>query len=143
MKKEKSCGAVIFKKENNQILYFIVRHNTDKYIYWNFPKGHIEPGESEEETAIREVKEETGMDISFVPGFRQEVSYISPTKDYPVDKTVVYFLAKPMSEDIMLADYELRDYQWADYNQALDLLTHNSVKKVLIMARQFIQSSDC
>ena len=66
---EKSCGAIIIHKTNkdNYKVLLVKNHNGR---YWSFPKGHVEKGETEEETAIREIKEETGLDVEIVDSFR-------------------------------------------------------------------------
>ena len=68
MEQEKSCGAIVINK-NNKIL--LVHHNAG---HWDFPKGHIENGETEEQTAIREVKEETNIDIIINNKYRYTTS---------------------------------------------------------------------
>ena len=64
---EKSCGAVVYCQEENDIKYLLV---CERSGFWVFPKGHMEEGESEHETALREVKEETGLDVMFVDDFQ-------------------------------------------------------------------------
>ena len=62
MKREKSCGALVYRITQNgqkELLFIKHRHGT----HWSFPKGHMEEGENEVQTALREVKEETGLDI--------------------------------------------------------------------------------
>ena len=86
MKKEKSCGAVVIKKENDGIKFLIIRQHDD---CWHFPKGHVEEGETEEETAIREIKEETNIDVEIDNGFRKVITY-SPKAG--VMKDVVVFI---------------------------------------------------
>lgn len=69
----KSCGAVIYRKSGEKLEYLSVKSKTNGY--WGFPKGRIEEGESEKETAIREVLEETGLSITLMDGFRTKVQY--------------------------------------------------------------------
>lgn len=66
-RKEKSCGAIAFTRNSNQIMYILVK---DKKGFWGFPKGHVEKNETEVQTAKREVYEETGLDVEFLNGFR-------------------------------------------------------------------------
>ena len=88
MKKEKSCGAVIYKiDENKRISFLIVKQKTGNF---GFPKGHVEEGETEKETAIREIKEETNIDALVDTNFRM-VSTYSPAKG--IIKDVVFFVA--------------------------------------------------
>ena len=69
---EKSCGAVVFTKENNDLNYIIIRSLES---FCGFPKGHVEGTESDIQTALREVKEETGLSVNIVDGFRVEDSH--------------------------------------------------------------------
>ena len=84
MKKEKSCGAFIIR--DGKVL--LQKENKG---HWGMPKGHVEDGETEVETAIREVKEETNLDITLNESKRYEITYIV---DNEIEKTAVYFVAK-------------------------------------------------
>lgn len=85
---EKSCGAVIFKKEDGLIRYLTVEYKI-RQDYWGLVKGHVEPGETEHETARREIYEEVGLkNIAFLDGFRVKITY-SPAPG--VEKLVVFF----------------------------------------------------
>ena len=70
---EKSCGAVIFRKNKNDVKLLLVKNHNGRH--WSFPKGHIEENETEEETAIREIKEETNLDVKIMDNFREVSSY--------------------------------------------------------------------
>ena len=74
---EKSCGAVIFYKSRQNTKILLVKNSNGRY--WSFPKGHIEDGENEHQTAIREIKEETGLDVVIV--FSRLYNYVH----YPSD----------------------------------------------------------
>lgn len=86
---EKSCGAIVYRKSHGNIEILLIKHVNSGH--WSFPKGHMEGSETEVETALREIKEETNLDVIIDPTFRETVSY-SPKKD--TQKVVVYFLAK-------------------------------------------------
>ena len=74
MKHEKSCGTVIFRKARGKYAVLLIKN---KYTdCWSFPKGHVEPGENEYQTAIRETREETGIDVKIENGFRMESNYL-------------------------------------------------------------------
>lgn len=122
MKKEKSCGAIIYNNENKVL---IVKHNEG---HWDFPKGHMEKGEDEYQTAIREVKEETSVDIELYKNNRYTINY-SPKED--VDKTVVFFLAKSKSDTLKKQDSEIANIGWFSYDEALEVLTYNTAKELL------------
>ncbi len=75
MKSEKSCGIVVFREELPERLYLLLHYEEG---HWDFPKGHIEAGETEKEAAFREVYEETGIpepDFELMMGFRERIEY--------------------------------------------------------------------
>ena len=80
MSYEKSCGAVVFRKYHGNIELLLIKHVVGGH--WSFPKGHVEPGETETETAIREIKEETGIDVELNTTFREVVSYSPKRQQY-------------------------------------------------------------
>ena len=89
MKHEKSCGAICYTREEGAPRVLVICHRYGGH--WAFPKGHVEAGESEEETAMREVREETGAQVRVRPGYREVTTY-SPAKG--VTKDVVFFVAE-------------------------------------------------
>jgi 8-oxo-dGTP pyrophosphatase MutT (NUDIX family) len=122
MTKEKSCGAIIYN-DKNEVL--VVKHNAG---HWDFPKGHMEKGEDEFQTALREVKEETNIDIELYKNYRYEIHY-SPKEN--VDKTVVFFLARNKSNELIKQDEEIANIGWFNYEEALNILTHDIAKELL------------
>ncbi len=74
MEIERSCGAIVFREIEGETRVLLVQH---KPGHWSFPKGHKEQGESDHETAIREVYEETGVRIAILPGFERSSTYCS------------------------------------------------------------------
>ena len=130
---EKSCGAVVYMGKGERRQYLLIenrRHN------WGFPKGHIEPGEDEMDTAAREIFEETGLCPAFVHGFRQTVSYY--VKD-AIRKTAVYFVAETSDDDVTIPAGEISSYRFAPLSDALPQLTYKSEKALLIKAENFLQ----
>ena len=108
---EKSCGAVVYKLENGRRLYLVERTPSGKTV---LPKGHVEAGETEAETARREIWEETHLVVSLDTSFREIAKY-SPKPES--EKTVVFFLAQPV--------------KWLSYEEAEAQITYPSVRKVL------------
>ncbi|MCR5794870.1 MAG: NUDIX domain-containing protein [Solobacterium sp.] len=133
MKQEKSCGAVIFREKNDHIYFLIIRQNQG---HWCFPKGHCEPGESEQETAWREIKEETGLEVKFFSDFRATTSY-SPKED--VIKEVVYFLANPEGGELRLQEEEVQDVRWVRRIDAAALLTYDNDIELFKKAVRYIK----
>lgn len=121
MKREKSCGCIII--DNNSVL--LVKHNAG---HWDFPKGHVENNETEEQTALREVKEETNIDVEIIPGYRYVIEY-SPKED--VLKQVVFFIAKKISSEIKAQESEISEIKWLKIDEAVEQITHNDSKELL------------
>lgn len=135
-KNEKSCGAIVYKMEKGDLKYLLVHQNNG---VWSFPKGHMENNENEIETALREVKEETNIDIQIIDGFRNSISYI--IEDKKVNKEVVYFVAIPKNDKLFMQESEIDEVKWLDYETALNMITYDSAKKVLINAYKFIENN--
>ena len=69
---EKSCGAIVYRKYHGNTEILLIKHINSGH--WSFPKGHVEGDETEEETAKREIMEETGIDVNLDTTFREIVS---------------------------------------------------------------------
>ncbi len=135
MNYEKSCGAVVFRETANSIHYLIILNKKGNYIgHWGFPKGHMEEGESEFETAKREILEETGLEVEFIDGFREVVNY-SPRPG--IKKDAVYFLAKAASDNVTLQKSEVAGFRWLTYEKALKQLSHDA--KILDLADEYLR----
>ena len=134
--KEKSCGAIVYKKENDEFKFLLVLQNNGHY---NFPKGHVEQGETEIETALREIKEETNLDVEINSEYRNSVEYIIDGTN--ILKQVVYFLATPKTNDIKKQESEILEIKWLNYEECLNTITYDNVKEVLKDAKSFIEKS--
>ena len=121
MNYEKSCGAIII--DDDKVL-LIKQGNGD----WGFPKGHMIDGESEFETAIREVKEETNIDILIDENYRYVISYMVNENTM---KDVVFFIAKKLNNVLIPQESEIDKLEWLDMNDALNKISHEDVKGVL------------
>ena len=135
MNYEKSCGAVVFRKSHGNVEILLIRHSSTEY--WSFPKGHMEESESEEQTAVREIKEETNLDVILDTTFRQTVSY-SPKRD--VKKQVVYFLAKAMSHELVPNPGEIAETKWVDIDYAPNLMAYDNDRQLAGKAKAYIKS---
>lgn len=136
MKYEKSCGAVVIKNENNKLKFLIIKQ-TDGY--WGFPKGHVEDGETEIETAIREIKEETNIDVEIDDKFRKVITY-SPREG--VMKDVVFFIGKAISFDLIIDSKELLDAKWVNFIDAKDYFKYQDTIQVYEDALKYLGVSN-
>lgn len=130
---EKSCGAVVFHKTKQGAKILFVKNHNGRY--WSFPKGHIEGHESEQETAIREIKEETNLDVEIVSDFRETASYCPFGK---IRKHVVFFLAQSFTDNVKIQQSEIDSYQWADFQQAKKLCSYENDLKLINKAEFYI-----
>ncbi len=131
MKKEKSCGNIVFKKENEILKVLLIHHNLGHY---GMPKGHVELGETEEETALREVFEETGISSYIIDGFREMITY-SPKEN--VIKDVIYFVGETNDFETTPQISEVSEAFFTETSKAVELVTHEEEKKVLEKAIEF------
>jgi len=130
---EKSCGAVIYRRIDGNLEFLTISHTNDGH--WGFPKGHVEKNESEEETAVREVCEETGLTVTLKEGFKVSVEYSIKQETM---KEVVYFLAMVQEERVYIQVDEVKDYKWTSFEITKQLLSYESSKQVLEEALEFI-----
>lgn len=133
MKFEKSCGAIIFRKENNIIETLLIRMIGG---HWSYPKGHVEKDETEVETALREIKEETNLEVIIDTRFREITTY-SPKPD--VLKDVIYFIGFAKTTNVLVQETEVSEYMWIDINDAINYITFDEDKKIFKKALRFIE----
>ena len=131
---EKSCGALVVRREEDQYYILMIRHKAGGNR--SFPKGHVEQGETEYETALREVMEETSSRIAIVSDFRATVNY-RPSPG--VMKEVVYFLAFTTSADIKAREGEIAEVEWVPLEKAEESLAHDNDKTVFRAAMERMQ----
>ena len=134
MRYEKSCGAILFRIIDNEIQYLILK-SLEPNSFWGFAKGHMEGLETEGETCIREVFEETGIKIKAESGFIAMDKY-KITED--VEKEIIIFLGNTKSQPVNIQKEEIMDYKWCDYNKAYSLITFVSSKNMLDKANEFL-----
>jgi bis(5'-nucleosidyl)-tetraphosphatase len=147
MPREKSIGAIIFINEAGNIYYLLLHYHSG---HWEFARGHGEEGENEQETARREIKEETGLkDLKITPGFREYSKFFfrrtygltgEARKKAPwIFKLVVLYLAETKTKDIKIS-HEHKGYAWLPYKDAHKKLIKNA-KGVLEKANDFISKN--
>jgi 8-oxo-dGTP pyrophosphatase MutT (NUDIX family) len=130
---EKSCGAIIFHKTKQNTKILLVKNSNGRY--WSFPKGHIEEGENEQQTAIREIKEETGLDVTLIDNFREISEYCPFGK---IRKRVVFFLAQAFTDNVKIQEEEIDSYIWVDLQQARKLCSYDNDLRIIDKAETTI-----
>lgn len=129
---EKSCGAVVYRERNGIREYLLIRHNGG---HWSFPKGHVENDETEVQTAMREIQEETGLTTAINTDFRQVVTY---TPKSGVIKDVVFFIASVTGGTEQAQEEEIAQLAWLPYKAACDTVTFPTDTHVLENAEDFL-----
>ena len=137
MPREKSCGAIVFLK-NQDLQYLLLRYGVK---YWGFVKGQVEANESEKDTVMRELAEETGItEARFVKDFREVISYYYRRRRNTIYKEVAYFLVEALNQKVKLS-YEHTGYLWLSYEKSMEKLTFKNAKNVLKKAHNFLNES--
>lgn len=136
-KKEKCCGAAVFTESPEGRMYLLVR--SAKGV-WGFPKGHMEAGETEEQTALREIREETGASVTLIGGFRGGDTYWLYQNGKPDSvKQVVYFLAECHETTFQTQDPgEITGIRLTDFDTAFNALQRDVLKTILKDADRFL-----
>lgn len=129
---EKSCGAVVYAHTERGRLFLIEEMRKGHFA---MPKGHVEPGESEVETAAREIREETGLSVAIDTGFRECIAY-SPYEN--CRKEVVYFLALARGTVTVPQPEEVRAILWLPLGEALSRLTYDNDREILRKAQTYL-----
>ena len=141
MKQEHSAGIIVYYREKatNSMLYLVLHNSVG---HWDFPKGKIEAGETTRDAALRETKEETGLDVTICEGFEQKIAYYYKDRSGQlISKTVVFFIGEALSKDVVLSREHLY-FKWVPLEEAFTLLTFANGKQLLKMACQFNQNHE-
>lgn len=134
MPSEKSCGAVIFKV-NGDRRYLLLHYEGG---HWDFVKGHVENGETEKQTVLRETEEEAGLtDLNFIEGYRHPISYYYRRAGKTVFKEVIFFLLESKSDAVRLSREHV-GFDWMSYDRAYERLTYKNAKDTLRKAREYL-----
>ncbi len=130
-----SSGAILFRETRGEREYLLLKSRPGD---WEFPKGGVEGEEELQQTAIREVQEEAGIeDFRLIDGFRQDYDYIFEAKGNTIHKTVHLFIARSFEGSAELS-HEHRDMQWRDYDQAINTITQDGPRDILRDAHEYL-----
>ena len=135
-KQQTSSGGIIFSREPDGLHIALIGRTTPKgQNIWCLPKGWVEPGETLEETALREVLEETGLE-GRIEEKAGDISYwfYDRKENIRIHKTVHFFLLQHLRGDTSQHDQEVEEVRWFKAEQAEDMLTYPTEKEILIKA---------
>lgn len=136
MEHEYSCGGVLFTRMDGEISFVLVI--SPDYVV-GFPKGHMEGNETERQTALREICEETGVTAEIIDGFCERIEYELPNKADTI-KHVAYFLAEYDGQCLKVPMQELAGIMRVPFEKAMEILTRPELKTILEKAYAHIKS---
>ena len=141
MIREKSYGAIIFRKEKKEYFVLLLRYKRDNNEYWDFPKGHAERDENALEAVEREVFEETGIkEIHFVEKFKESISFFFKRDGELISKVVDFYIAITSQKEVNIS-FEHLDYKWCTIEEANEIMKFKNSKEVLEKAYDFLQKN--
>lgn len=126
MKREFSCGAVLYTVDSGVRKYVLIMEPNGSY---GFPKGHRRRNEEDIDCALREIKEETGIDATILPNFKRTIKYNVFGKSI---KEVTYFVATYKNQELSPQDKNILEAKKYDLDSALSLLKFPQVKDILV-----------
>ncbi|MFC4986972.1 bis(5'-nucleosyl)-tetraphosphatase [Saliphagus infecundisoli] len=130
-----SAGAILYRDTRGRREYLLLKSRPGD---WEFPKGGVEGQEELQQTAIREVKEEAGIEqFRLLDGFREDYDYVFQANGKTIHKTVHLFVAESFEASAELSA-EHRDLQWRDYDQAVNTVTQDGPREILEQADDFL-----
>jgi 8-oxo-dGTP pyrophosphatase MutT (NUDIX family) len=136
---ERSAGAVVFREDGSEGRRYLLLFNSGR---WDFPKGNREGGETEMQTVLREVGEETGLThLSVIPGFRRVIEYFYRRNGKNVHKRVVYLLASTKEGEVKIST-EHQGFGWFPFSDAVRKASYENSKSTLAEAEKFVRKLD-
>ncbi|MBT3827945.1 NUDIX domain-containing protein [bacterium] len=135
---ERSAGIVVCRLVSGKREYLVLRYIPG---HWDFAKGKLDPGETNEQAAHRELFEETGLYSQVFDGFLHKLSYVYRNPDRRmVSKTVVFYVGFLKGDDAVTLSHEHIEFSWLPFAQACKKLTHLNARKLLEEADAFLES---
>ncbi len=135
-----SAGGVVYRRRNGSIEVLLCHRLSP--VLWCLPKGTPDDGESIAETALREVREETGVEPQIVGNLGSiQYSFTRPQQGRRFEKTVHHYLMTPIGGDPSLHDHEFDQVEWVELSEAIQRLTHKEEAEVAERARVTIAKS--
>jgi len=137
--REVSAGGVVYRREGEDIEIVLASRRTRRGdLAWGLAKGGIEPGESREDAAVREVREETGLDAT-IEADLGDTKYIYVWEDVRIRKRVHFFLMRHVGGDVDDRDDEMEEIRWFPLERALKRAAYRGEREVLVRAAELLQ----
>ena len=133
---EYSAGGVVYRRNGEG--YEFVAVQRARHGDWSLPKGHIEAGESHEQAALREVKEETGIDARIVSPIGEVVYFYQRPRQGLTRKTVYHFLMEASSHELCGPNWEVSEARWVPITHADSLLSYENDKRIINQAQAIL-----
>ncbi len=126
---EYSAGGVVYRHNGAQSEVALIYRN--RHDDWSLPKGHIEAGESREQAALREIKEETGLDVSIVRPLGEAVYFFRKRGGDLVRKTVYHYLMEALTTELGKPNWEVTEARWVPITEARSLLSYEKDREMI------------
>lgn len=139
MLEEYSAGVVVYREKPKNL--FLLLHYPAGH--WDFPKGHVEEGESMKETALRELHEETGIseeDVELHDGFEETIDYLYRKQGELSHKKVIFFLGRTEKEEVTISE-EHQGFDWLSFEEAKDKVTFRNAKRLLEKSKEYLEEA--
>lgn len=140
MKNDMSVGVIVFYRFPRSVKYLLIKHRKG---HWAFPKGHADKGETKLETALRELKEETGVTkISLLKKrvLLREAYKFTDRKGVKILKKVNYFIAETKIKKVKIDHKEVTNFRWATVKAAMEKITFRESKSILKKADKIVKA---
>lgn len=131
---ENASGAVVYRLVDQQPQYLLLKSATSDF--WGFPKGHVEGNETDIETAVREIREETSLEVTVDPTFHADLDY--DMKNGHHKHVVLYTSEVPADVAIKRQVEEISDFGWFDFATAHERLSYPNLQDLLTQANDFL-----
>jgi bis(5'-nucleosidyl)-tetraphosphatase len=136
MRHIESAGIVVYHRSDYQPVYLLLKYSNGGH--WDFAKGKIEAGETKETAALRELREETGMQVTLDPAFEYSFSYTYTQQDGRQARKTVYFFVGIANDMTVVLSSEHMQYAWVGYDDAVSMITFDTAKQLLMQVDTFI-----
>lgn len=138
MTTENASGAVVYRMVDGRRQYLLLKSATSNF--WGFPKGHVEGDETDIQTAVREIKEETSLVVAINPDFHADLDYDMANGHHK--HVVLYTALVPADSKIDRQVEEISEYGWFDYETARTNLSYENLKELLDQANHYLEDGD-